>query len=590
MGAAAQTSRRIGLGRRLCRLVAWLAVAAWPIGRCQAALSDAPGLPDLVRTKHRSFSIPFRLPPTQDPNDDAAPQRVMLNVSKDLGASWSAAGETSPTAGSFTYLADVDGEYWFRLRAIDKKGRSRGGEGPDIRVLVDAAGPRLAARLWKGSDGEIVCRYAAADDSLRLDSLVLEYRGTSDRGWKSVAVDAVLARESPAHLVGEAIWWAGEKVDQLAVRIAVSDSAGNQTVRQFSLELTDPGVDQSALAQELGLPPLPAQESPTGFGTSLQSAATTGSLPTDRDPTTSVLTQPRPDRSEWASETAAWRNGEPASPVSTRSQPRATAAGLLPRSDDPRRSSPPQSVGTGASIHTAARDSASPLGHSATVGDSDPSQPEYRGRPLHFSASRRFAWDYEVPAVRRTAGPLRAELWTTRDGGVTWQRAAVDTDARSPIDVELTAPGLYGVRLEIVADVPDAEAGPRSGAEPDAWLGIDEEPPHVELLGVDREQAGAGDALMIRYAARDPLLASNATRLLYSPNPDGPWATITTGVANEGEHRWEPGRTVPARVYVRVEATDAAGNTGFAASVEPVSIAPTRFGGRLGGLRVLATP
>jgi tetraacyldisaccharide 4'-kinase len=65
--------------------------------------------------------------------------------------------------------------------------------------------------------------------------------------------DAVLAREAPAHLVGEAIWWAGEKIDQLTVRIAVSDSAGNQTVRQFSLEPSDPGIDQSALAEELGL-------------------------------------------------------------------------------------------------------------------------------------------------------------------------------------------------------------------------------------------------------------------------------------------------------------------------------------------------
>jgi hypothetical protein len=146
------------------------------------------------------------------------------------------------------------------------------------------------------------------------------------------------------------------------------------------------------------------------------------------------------------------------------------------------------------------------------------------------------------------------------------------------------------VRLELVADVPDAEAGPRSGAEPDAWLGIDEEPPQIELIDVGREDAASGDALVIRYAARDPLLASNAVRLLYSPNAEGPWATIVAGVANEGEHRWEPARNVPARVYVRVEASDAAGNAGFAVSDQPVSIAPTRFGGRLGGLRVLPAP
>ena len=89
--------------------MAWLAMVGGLIGSCPAAVENAPGLPDIVRTKHRTFSIPFRLPPTQDPNDDAAPQRVVLNVSKDLGATWSAAGETTPNAGSFTYLADTDG-------------------------------------------------------------------------------------------------------------------------------------------------------------------------------------------------------------------------------------------------------------------------------------------------------------------------------------------------------------------------------------------------------------------------------------------------------------------------------------------------
>ena len=127
------------------------------------AVADVPAeqgrLPELVRTKHQTFSIPFRLPAAQDA--DAAPQRVVMSVSKDLGGTWEAAGETAPSAGTFTYKAGADGEYWFRLRAIDRKGRARGGEGPDMRVLVDAAGPRLAARVWNGADGEILCRYAA---------------------------------------------------------------------------------------------------------------------------------------------------------------------------------------------------------------------------------------------------------------------------------------------------------------------------------------------------------------------------------------------------------------------------------------------
>jgi hypothetical protein len=179
-------------------------------------------LPELVRTKQQVFSIPFRLAPPQ--SADQAPQRVLLNVSKDLGGTWEPAGEAAPGAGSIAYRAGADGEYWFRLRSIDGKGRTRGGEGPDVRVLVDAAGPRLAGRVWKGADGEIVCRYAAADDSLKLESLKVEYRGAGDNGWKAVAAQAVLARESPAHLVGEEIWWAGEKVTTLTVRVAISDS------------------------------------------------------------------------------------------------------------------------------------------------------------------------------------------------------------------------------------------------------------------------------------------------------------------------------------------------------------------------------
>jgi hypothetical protein len=182
------------------------------------------------------------------------------------------------------------------------------------------------------------------------------------------------------------------------------------------------------------------------------------------------------------------------------------------------------------------------------------------------------------------AARVRAELWTTRDGGVTWQRSAVDTDGRSPIDVQLPATGLYGVRLEMVADVPDAGDGPRSGDLPEAWLGVDDEPPQVELLDVARDPQAPG-VLIIRYTARDPLLGPQAARLLYSPNLTGPWATIAAGLASQGEHRWQPDRGVPARVYVRVEVADAAGNVGVASSTEAITVAAPRVVGKLGGLR-----
>lgn len=538
-------------------------LAAVALGLCAGGLMAAPpepsGLPELVRTKHRTFAIPFRLPASQDPDATAAAERVLLHVSKDLGGVWEQAGETAPTTGSFTYTADVDGEYWFRLRAVDRKGRARGGEGPDMRVLVDAAGPRLAARVWKGVDGEIVCRYAAVDDSIKVESLKVEYRGAGVPGWKTVAAEGILARESPAHLVGEEIWWAGEKVDSLTVKITVADSSGNQTVKQFTLEATDPRIDQATLATELGVPPLPAQgDAPATYATA-EPPSTAVSAPATTDSGDAPA-------SGWTRETAQWR------PDGSQPPAAGTAAGrgrsvLVKRSLD------------------AAPDGVPPAAPAAASGISGGSGAlEYRGKPLHLSRSRRFQWDYEMPAASTPATALRAELWSTRDGGVTWQRTAIDDDGRSPIQVELPAAGLYGFRLEVSAN---GAVGPRSGDAPESWVGIDEEPPQVELIDVAGDGTGPGAMLVIRYAARDPLLAPNGTRILYSPNADGPWATIATGRDNQGEYRWQPDQGVPARVFVRVEVTDAAGNTGTATSTEAVAVAQSKFTGRLGGLRPL---
>jgi hypothetical protein len=557
--------------RRRCCCLAAAVVAVWA-GMAIGAAAEPSGLPDLVRTKHRTFAIPFRLPKSQDPDATAAAERVVLHVSKDLGGSWDPAGETAPSNGSFTYTADVDGEYWFRLRAIDRKGRARGGEGPDMRVLVDAAGPRLTARVWKGADGEIVCRYAAVDDSISIESLKVEYRGPGSQGWKTVAAEGILARESPAHLVGEEIWWAGEKVDSLAVKISVTDSSGNQTVKQFTLEPNDPRIDQAALATELGVPPLPAQSEPAAVATTTEPPASAHVAPAAT-----------PRGNGWTQETASW-SPDGRQPQASSNGPSRGHSVLVNRSAE----APLTGVGYRGSPQAQAwRSDAAPQPDLRGVSGAIGGGLEYRGKPLHLSRFRRFQWDYEAPAPTASAAPFVAELWSTRDGGVTWQRSAIDDDGRSPIQVELPAAGLYGFRLELTSG---GTGGPRSGDAPESWVGIDEEPPHVELIDVASDGAGEQTTLVIRYAARDPLLAPNGTRILYSPNPDGPWATIAAGRDNQGEHRWQPDRSVPARVFIRVEVTDAAGNQGAATTSDAIAVAQSKFTGRLGGLRPAPPP
>jgi len=549
----------------------WAAVLAWPLASALGS-DDPPApvqLPELVRTKQTVFSLPFRVAKPQAA--DRAATRVVLGVSRDLGATWQDAGTAAPSAGAITFRATTDGEYWFRFRAIDSQGRERGGEGPDLRVLVDAAAPRLVARVWRGGDGEIVCRYAAADDSIRLDSLDMSYRGKGDTEWKRIAAEGILARESPAHLVGEEIWWAGEKVESLTVRIAIADGSGNRTAKEFHLEASDPRVDQAALALELGVPALPA----SGASNAALPTVEPGQLGRVDEPPAPPSDQPSPAPGGWAAEPATRFPSE-----------RPTASATTMASVDP------PSVLLRPVSSSAAPTPVPPLtvrplatGPEATPQRVASPPSEYRGKPLHIVNSRRFSWDYEIEE-RPDGAAVQVELWSTLDGGVTWQRAAIDQDASSPIDVSLPTVGLYGFRLEIVPVQPAGSPGPRSGAAPEGWIGVDDEPPQVELIGVDEVRAGGPAVVVIRYLSRDQLLVPGAVRLLYSPTADGPWATIAEGLAAQGEHRWQPDRVVPPRVFIRAEATDAAGNVGRVVTREAVSTTASRAVGKLGGVRV----
>ncbi|MFM7074831.1 MAG: hypothetical protein ACKO3G_02035 [Planctomycetaceae bacterium] len=559
--------------RRRGRPAAWAAALAFAMAAAAGPTvpaQEAARLPDPVRSTQTVFGIPFQVAPSKQP--DLAAARIILQVSRDMGASWEAAGEAPPTATSITFRASTDGEYWFRLRAVDVKGRQRGGEGPDLRVVVDAAAPRLAARVWRGGDGEVVCRYTAADDSLDLTKLVVEYRTKAEPEWKRVAAEPVLARESPAHLVGEDIWWAGDSVEGLAVRIAVSDAAGHRTVRQFSIEATDPGVDQGALAAEIGVPSLPGQ----AVAGAVVEDTSGGAAPAPAPPAA-----PLADAGWPAEPTGDWSGDAPpapdaAGPRSVLARPVGTGGvGAAPASTP----LPPAAV---PSLDAAAAAGRGPGGAVRAL----PS--EYRGRPLHILASRRFAWEYEMQVDRPDAGPVRVELWSTTDGGFTWQRAAVDDDTRSPIDVTLPTAGFFGFRLEIVPDAPGAGGGPRSGEMPEGWIGIDDDPPQVEIVAAARVEGDPSNTVLVRWLARDKLLAPASIRLLHSPNPDGPWATIAEGLEGEGELPWIPDRNVPARVFIRVEAADAAGNTGQATTPDAVTIAVPRAVGKLGGVRPIA--
>ena len=74
---------------------------------------------------------------------------------------------------------------------------------------------------------------------------------------KSIATEPFF-QDAHCALIGEEIWWAGQEVDGLTVKISVADSAGHRTTKTFSMLPADPNVSQADLASEIIAPPLPS--------------------------------------------------------------------------------------------------------------------------------------------------------------------------------------------------------------------------------------------------------------------------------------------------------------------------------------------
>ncbi len=106
-------------------LVAWLALGA----------AFAPAAPPTTRLRSTSndFSIPFAI-------EDESIDFVQLVVSSDQGQSWHVADSVIPKVGRFQFRAPFEGEFWFYLRTVDRRGHvSPQPPEAELRVLVESA-------------------------------------------------------------------------------------------------------------------------------------------------------------------------------------------------------------------------------------------------------------------------------------------------------------------------------------------------------------------------------------------------------------------------------------------------------------------
>ncbi|MFG0267123.1 MAG: hypothetical protein ACF8AM_18520, partial [Rhodopirellula sp. JB055] len=188
---------------------------------------------------------------------------------------------------------------------------------------------------------------------------------------------------------------------------------------------------------------------------------------------------------------------------------------------------------------------------------------------IRHSDSNRFSLDFEIEAIGGR-GVEAIELYGTTDGGLNWKRWGTDPDKASPFDIETNGEGIFGFQIVVVAANGLTSPSPLSGDAPDIVVVVDQTEPEVSITGARYGEADRAGSLVIAYRCQDQYLMSRPITLSFSDTPEGPWTTIAAGLRNLGDYVWPADPQLPRQIYLRIDATDQAGNVGSYVLDQPV--------------------
>jgi hypothetical protein len=88
-------------------------------------------------------------------------------------------------------------------------------------------------------------------------------------------------------------------------------------------------------------------------------------------------------------------------------------------------------------------------------------------------------------------------------------------------------------------------------------------------------------------------MADQPINVYWSENPNGEWKSVTAGapggdgaLSNTGRFAWTLPPNMPLKVYLRITATDKAGNVGEAVTPQPIVVDMHKPIGRVKGIAV----
>ncbi len=191
--------------------------------------------------------------------------------------------------------------------------------------------------------------------------------------------------------------------------------------------------------------------------------------------------------------------------------------------------------------------------------------------PYKFVNNKHIEINYKLKDVGKS-GVSVVELWYTQDSGresrawkkyhtdQTFDRVKPPEPTVFPWDVH--DEGIYGVSLVIKSGVGFHEKPPAVNDLPQLWIEVDTTKPVVKMGKVEVGRGDDTGKLFISYLANDKNLSQRPITLSYATTHDGPWTPIHAELENTGRFTWQMPSDLPFEFFVKVEATDKAGNVG----------------------------
>ena len=518
-------------------------------------LATTPGAGEPWQMKERNLRIPIKV----DPARRNQIKELRLFSSSDQGQSWQQVAVAHPDQDGFQFNAPADGEYWFSVCVVDQQGRRDPEDvykaGPSQKIIIDTLKPVVRIVSAERQGTEVQTAWEIQEEHPDLASLRLEYRPADAPAnvWYSAPVSPALSGQTKFTVTS---------ASAIALRLQIQDQAGN--VGSAAADVAAAPNLQTAAAVPNGQP-----------------APTMAAAPPPVSNAIPGPTAPAPAPGAAPLSGSPYEQGRPTQTMPLVNEPRPAPEYYPP----PASSNYPMASGSSSDPNLrqvlATSDNAATFAASAGgIG----SARSARGQlpPVLITNNKIIKLDYEVKTGPSGVG--KVDLYMTRDDGRTWQWFAEDADRKSPIEAELPGEGVYGFSLVVQNGAGVGKRQPISGDPPEMRVELDTTPPTAQLYA-PQPNPQQRDAIILSWSASDRNLTATPITLEWAAERDGNWNLIRNNLPNSGSMSWKlPDSGLPPRVYLRLTAIDAAGNTGVAVTQESVCLDLKEPEGHLLGL------